>query len=65
MWSYGLKFLPSLLVLVAIYGTTLMSLCTNVSPDCTESKTCLWIYPAVNGSVAEGLWSGWGEPAHR
>lgn len=65
LWSYGLKFLPSLIVLLAIYGTTLMALCDQVSPDCRETPSCIWVYPARNGTVADGVWSGWGDLAHR
>lgn len=63
-WNYGFKFLPSLILLVAIFGTTLMSLCTEVEGlDCTDAPTCSWVYPARNGTVASGSWSGWGDAA--
>jgi len=62
-----LKFVPSIIVLLVIYGTTLMSLCSHVVPDCRPVSTCLWVYPASavqNNTVVNALWSGWDSPAH-
>lgn len=64
-WSYGLKFLPSVLVLLVVYGATLLSLCSHVSPDCEMTSQCMWVYPSRNGTVAKSAWSGWGERPHR
>lgn len=65
MWSYGLKFLPSMFVLLIVYGATLFSFCSYVSQDCQTVSTCSWVYPSVNGTVLKGVWSGWGEPIHQ
>ena len=54
-----------MIVLLAVYGASLFSLCSYVSPDCQTVPNCLWVYPSRNGTVVKGLWSGWGEAAHR
>ncbi|XP_057369494.1 transmembrane protein 94-like isoform X2 [Daphnia carinata] len=64
LWSYGLKFLPSMIILLIFYGASLLSLCSYVNSDCQMVSKCLWVYPSQNGTVLKGLWSGWGEPAH-
>lgn len=53
-----------MMVLLIVYGASLFTFCSYVSPDCEVVPHCLWVYPSRNGSVLKGIWSGWGEPAH-
>lgn len=63
-WSYGLKFGPSMAVLLLCYGATLRQLCPLLAAASTPATPhCHWVYPAaVNGSVAT-LWAGWDQPS--
>ena len=54
-----------MIILLIFYGASLLSLCSYVGPDCQTVSNCSWVYPSRNGTVVKGLWSGWGEPAHR
>lgn len=66
-WCYGLKFLPSIIILLSIYATTLMAFCDQVTLDCKPVSTCNWVYPSLNGTVdtLNGNWSGWNSPSHQ
>jgi len=64
-WCYGLKFLPSIIILLSIYATTLMAFCTEVTLDCKPVSTCNWVYPSQNGTVFNENWSGWTSASHQ
>ena len=64
-WCYGLKFLPSIIILLSVYATTLMAFCTEVTLDCKPVSTCNWVYPSQNGTVLNEYWSGWTSASHQ
>lgn len=65
-WCYALKFLPSALSILVLYGLTLRSFCEQIAAA-TNATACWTVYPVNVGSYNEThnlalrSFHGWGD----